>query len=105
MPVEVIGDYESIPRMRTGLLSLDLALGNPNRSLLGAPLRSMYELYGNEHVGKSTLAYYLAGKVQGSGEIRIASLLSLCLTLCASFALNDVVVIYSPYLSFNICNT
>lgn len=54
------GDYPEIPRFSTGILSMDVALGKGSQ--LGAPYRTLYELYGNTHVGKSTLAYYLAGR-------------------------------------------
>lgn len=72
--VTVEGSYPTLSRVRTELFSLDAALSH--RGSLGLPLRVPIELYGYEGVGKSTLSYYLAGRVataQGSG-VTIADL-------------------------------
>ena len=61
------GSTPSIPRISTGLYSLDVAIAD--RTNLGICLRSMYELYGSEHSGKSTLALYLASIVNKSSSI------------------------------------
>lgn len=70
--VQVIGDVYPVKRIRTGLWSLDRALRD--RGDIGLPLRSLFELYGFEHSGKSTLAWYLAARVKGTGTIWIADL-------------------------------
>ena len=67
--IEIITDDPPIPRVPSGLYSFDRALGNPTRNEWGMPLRIIYTIYGKEHVGKSTLAYYLAGRVQQDGNI------------------------------------
>ena len=61
MTIKITGEFQTIPRVSTGIYSLDVALGNPRTRELGMPLRTYYELYGNPEQGKSTLAYYLAG--------------------------------------------
>ena len=70
--VQVVGDVFPVTRFPTGLWSLDHALGF--RGDNGMPLRSLVELYGAEHSGKSTLAWYLAAKVKQSGIVWIADL-------------------------------
>lgn len=70
MPVEFVGEYEPIQRVVTGLYTLDRALAD--KSSIGIPLRSLYELYGYEHCGKSTLAYFLSGKIRPEGRVYIA---------------------------------
>lgn len=55
------GSYPTLARTRTDLFSLDYALSS--KGDLGLPLRVVTELYGYTNVGKSTLSYYLAGKV------------------------------------------
>jgi RecA/RadA recombinase len=59
-PIEVDATLPAIERMRTGLWGLDLALSEGGE--LGIPLRGIYELYGKQGLGKSSLSYYLAGK-------------------------------------------
>lgn len=54
------GDTPVIDRISSGLWSLDRALRDDME--IGLPLRSIYEIYGTWGYGKSTLAYYLAGK-------------------------------------------
>jgi RecA/RadA recombinase len=70
--VQIIGSYPFIAQQRTGLFSLDLALSN--RGVLGAPMRTIYEVYGYPNSGKSTLCYYLAGKLSSHPEITICDL-------------------------------
>src|SRR5512138_3514076 len=70
--VHIIGTYPYITRRRTGIFSLDMALSN--RGELGAPLPSIYEVYGYPNSGKSTLCYYLAGKLSRMPEISICYL-------------------------------
>ena len=70
--VRVVGDVFPVSRFKTGLFSLDKALGF--RGDDGMPLRSLLELYGAEHSGKSTLAWYLAAKVKETGTVWIADL-------------------------------
>lgn len=70
--VTVEGKYPILERKPTGLYSLDWALSS--RGDLGAPLRSIYEIYGYPNAGKSTLCYYLAGKLSPQNEISICDL-------------------------------
>jgi recombination protein RecA len=72
MPVNIIGSYPKLSRVRTGLFSLDCALSS--RGDLGLPLRSLLELYGYTNSGKSTLAYYLASKATETGNAAICDL-------------------------------
>jgi len=72
MPVDVIGRYPLLERRRTGLFSLDMALRNVDK--LGLPLRTITEIYGYTNAGKSTLAYFLAGKVAQENRIAICDL-------------------------------
>lgn len=51
----------------------DTKLFSLNKALRGGLWhRSSYELYGYTHVGKSSLAYYLAGRVRPDGDIHLA---------------------------------
>ena len=52
--IKFIGDVYPVQRFVTGLWSLDRALGFRGEN--GMPLRSLVELYGHEHSGKSSLA-------------------------------------------------
>jgi len=70
--VNVVGKYPILERKSTGLFGLDWALGN--RGDHGAPLRSLWEIYGYPNSGKSTLSYYLAGVLSPSPEITICDL-------------------------------
>ena len=82
--VTISGRYPTRARVKSGLFSLDYALSHEGN--LGIPLRVIMELYGYTNVGKSTLAYYLAGKVAAEmgGSITDADL-----------EMNDVA--YIPY--------
>ena len=57
---------KEIVRVSTGLHSLDHSLHG------GLILGSIYEIYGYTHVGKSSLSYFLAGKVRPKGKILLA---------------------------------
>lgn len=72
--VEMVGNYPTLQRVKTGLYSLDNAMASGAE--LGLPLRVIIEIYGNNNVGKSTLAYYLAGKIADAmhGGICVADL-------------------------------
>jgi len=70
--VNVLGNYSSITRKRSGLFSLDMALGS--RGEFGVPMRTIIELYGYSNTGKSTLSYYLAGALTGKGNVAICDL-------------------------------
>ena len=70
--IKFIGDIYPVQRVETGLWSLDRALGF--RGDNGVPLRSLFELYGHEHSGKSTLAWYISAKVNPAGTVWIADL-------------------------------
>ncbi len=59
--VSVSGRYPTLERLKTGLFSLDSALSYKGN--LGLPLRVFIELYGYTNSGKSTLAYFVSGKV------------------------------------------
>lgn len=60
-----------IARVSTGLWSLDRALGDQTTGIIGMPLRCMCEIYGREHAGKSSLAYYLAGVIRPEGKVHL----------------------------------
>ena len=68
MTVKIEGSYPVISRKSTGLFSLDWAVAS--RGVSGFPLRTITELYGHPNVGKSTLAYYLAGMLS-EGSIHL----------------------------------
>lgn len=70
--IEVEGEYPNIERFSTGILSLDMALSSG--PYIGAPMRIVYEIFGKPGVGKSTLTYYLSGKIRPKGTIFVASL-------------------------------
>lgn len=72
--VEVTGRYPVLTRIKTGLFSLDYALSQEGN--LGLPLRVITELYGYTNSGKSTLAYFIAGKVASEmgGSITVADI-------------------------------
>jgi hypothetical protein len=59
--VTVTGKYPTLQRVKTGLTSLDIATSHKGN--LGIPLRVLIEIYGYTNTGKSTLSYFLAGKV------------------------------------------
>ena len=61
-----VGSTKKLQRQPTGCVSLDLALRG------GLILGSIYELYGFTHVGKSSLAYFLAAAVRPDGKILLA---------------------------------
>ncbi len=69
MTIVVEGNYPEIDRVETGLYSFDKALSFQNK--LGLPLRTMVEIYGATHIGKSTLSYYLSGVMNPTGRILI----------------------------------
>jgi RecA/RadA recombinase len=60
------GDIKQLEKLETGLFSFDTA------SKGGLRKGSIYEIYGYTHVGKSSLSYYLAGKVAGERKIALA---------------------------------
>lgn len=63
--IEIVSDQgRGVVRARTRLSSLDWALRNRRTGELGGPLRTIWEIYGKEHVGKSTLADYISAAVQ-----------------------------------------
>jgi len=59
-------------RIPLNLWSLDLAIGF--RDEIGLLLPGIFEIYGDEHSGKSTLSLYAAGRVAGEGKIMVADL-------------------------------
>lgn len=71
-PVRFEGQIPEIERVRLGLWSLDQALAQ--KDSLGIPVRIIVELYGKWHVGKSSLAYYIAGRAAPKGKIYVADL-------------------------------
>jgi len=72
MPILLEGKIREEERVLTGLYGVDRALGFLGN--LGAPLRAIYEIYGREQSGKSTLALYLAARVKPTGKIVVADL-------------------------------
>ena len=69
MTVTVTGEGPTIPHVRTGLFSLDVAWGKRRTHELGMPLRSIHHIYGHPETGKNTLAFYLAGCIQPAGKV------------------------------------
>lgn len=80
MPVKVVGDYPKTARADAGIFSINRALGNPFKKEWGMPIGrgGLYEIFGYPHTGKSTLSYFLAGRVrlerEGGNEILLADL-------------------------------
>lgn len=58
--IEIIGSYPPIPRLMTNLYSLDRAFVN-DLGDLGVPVGHCWEIFGTNHVGKSTFSYALSG--------------------------------------------
>ena len=72
--VSVRGNVPVTKRVLTGLWSLDRACSGPDGTP-GVPIRGGVEIYGRWETGKSTLAYYLAGRVHpGGGRIVLVDL-------------------------------
>ena len=72
MAVTVEGEYPEVSRISSGIYSLDYALSSQNN--LGMPLRTIYEVFGRPGAGKSSLVYYLAGKVNPNSRIELCDL-------------------------------
>ena len=72
MSITIEGNYPEVQRIPTGIYSLDYALSSQNT--LGMPIRTIYEIYGRPGVGKSSLAYYLAGRVDPNSRIELCDL-------------------------------
>lgn len=77
--IEIEGNYPDLERVKTGLYSLDVAASKGGD--LGVPLRVILEFYGYTNSGKSTLSYFILGKIAqylqeryGSGRLGIADL-------------------------------
>jgi len=68
----IIGRVPTISRVPSGLCSFDRAVGF--RGELGTPARGILELYGDEHTGKSTLAYYLTSRRAADRRIVVCDL-------------------------------
>ena len=66
MTVKIEGKHDQCERFVTGLYSLDRAFIN-DEGELGVLVGVGYELFGSNHVGKSTFAYSLAGLIAKSG--------------------------------------
>ena len=71
--VSITGDVPSTSRFISGLYSLDHSLSDATGQI-GVPLRGSLEIYGRWETGKSTLGYYLAGRVSDSGRIVLIDL-------------------------------
>jgi len=69
VPIVLEGIVPDVFRVRSRLYSLDYALADTDKLQLGVPLRTVVELYGPKHSGKSSLAYYLAGMVRPTGNV------------------------------------
>ncbi len=63
MSAEVVGKYDKIRRVDTGIFSMNQALRNDVTNENGFPIRTITEIFGNPGLGKSTLSYYLAGEI------------------------------------------
>lgn len=60
--IKIEGEYPDIDHVQTGCFTLDMALSS--KSNIGMPTRTIYEISGHEHVGKSTLAYFLCSALK-----------------------------------------
>lgn len=67
MTINLIGNAAPVRRLITGLHSFDRAFENKDGDI-GMPLGKGWELFGANHVGKSTVVYGLAGMVAHSEE-------------------------------------
>src|SRR3990172_5980344 len=68
----VKGEVPQVLRAPIGLYTFDRAVGF--RGETGLPSRGIIELYGDEHTGKSTLAYYAMGNRAGDRSIVVCDL-------------------------------
>jgi RecA/RadA recombinase len=57
-----------VERRKSGLYSVDKAVGHRED---GLPLRTIVEIYGNEHVGKSSVAQYWGARIREEGKVGI----------------------------------
>jgi recombination protein RecA len=71
MSINIIGDAPTIKRLETGLHSFDRAFEN-RKGEIGFPLGKGIEVFGATHIGKSTIAYGLAGIIASIQERNIA---------------------------------
>src|SRR3990167_6760781 len=62
MNIELTGDPIEVQRKITGFYSSDRAFINEQKDL-GVPINVGYELFGSNHVGKSSFAYSFAGLI------------------------------------------
>lgn len=71
--VNIDGDVPKLHRFTSGLHSLDWSLSGED-GLRGIPLRGGIEIYGHWETGKSSLAYFLSGRVRPTGRIILVDL-------------------------------
>lgn len=67
--MKIEGNVAQLSRLPTDLYSLDVALGSPAMGALGIPVPGIIEIFGQTHVGKSTLAYHLASQINPTGRV------------------------------------
>jgi RecA/RadA recombinase len=72
--VTLTGDYPQLERIRTGIYSLDHAVGNPYTKEWGWPLRTLAEMYGPPETGKTTIGLHIMGRINPKGKILLACL-------------------------------
>lgn len=76
MTIEIEGNFPETKRVITGFYSLDRAfIGVPNdvgETKLGVPIGHGYEIFGVNHVGKSSFTYSLAGIIAREQKENIA---------------------------------
>ena len=70
--IRIIGTTYPVVYVQTDLWSFDRSLGF--RGEVGVPLRSIFELYGDEHIGKTTFAEHVVAKVRTDATVWIANL-------------------------------
>jgi len=71
MTIKIIGQVPEVKRIMTGLHSFDRAFINADGDI-GFPIGKGIELFGQTHVGKSTIVYSLAGMIAKELEGNIA---------------------------------
>ena len=65
-------EVADVRRVRTGLYSVDMAHGFQGHR--GITLNGIHEFFGRQEVGKSSLAYYLAGCINPEGKVVLIDL-------------------------------
>jgi RecA/RadA recombinase len=71
MTINIIGNFPKVERQVTGLYTFDRAFIN-NTGVIGFPLGTGVEIFGANHVGKTTVTLGLSGLIASAQEYNIA---------------------------------